>query len=673
MKKFLSVLLVFAVISSMTLITNTSVFAEQSGDYTYTVTDSKAIITGYTGAGGSITIPDTLGIYPVTEIGQSAFKDNATLTQVSIPNSVTKVGNMSFYNCSELTKVIIGTGVKSFGYYPFNDCFKLTEIAFDKNNTYYSSLDGVVFNSTKTTLIMCPVGKTGIYIVPDTVTYISGNAFSNCSNLTGVTIPDSVKTIGDNAFNKCIGLTQVTIGNNLETIGIQAFVYCSELISATIGSGVTQIGNNAFGFCGKLEQINVDANNAVYASVDGVLLDKTKTSVVAFPTGKIGIYTVPDTITDISAYAFSTCTKLTKIIIPDTVTKIGEYAFYSCESLNIITIGSGVNSIANHAFDNCSNLTQINVSANNAKYSSRSGVLLNKLKTRLIRCPQGRQGIYVVDGTVVEIYTLAFDGCWRLDEIIIPTSVAKITTLAFKDCSGLDKITVSAKNKIYSSHNGILFNKSGKSLLVCPEGKRGDFKVPGGVEIISGNAFYYCNGIKTVTIPAGVVIIGKNAFFECNSLTKVTISGSVTAIYDGAFFGCNSLTAAYFLGNAPKMGTGVFGGCSSSFKVYYYTNRTGFKNPWNGYAAVGRKFISVKSVKISKTILTLKSGKSYKLFATINPSNASNKGVIWKSSDKRIASVSSTGYVKGIKRGITYIYVHTVSGNKIAKCKVTVT
>jgi len=80
----------------------------------------------------------------------------------------------------------------------------------------------------------------------------------------------------------------------------------------------------------------------------------------------------------------------------------------------------------------------------------------------------------------------------------------------------------------------------------------------------------------------------------------------------------------------------------------------------------------ITSVKLNKATLTISKGKTAKLIATINPSSASNKKVTWKTSNKSIATVTSTGIVKGIKKGTAYIYVYSVDGNKSSKCKVTI-
>ena len=102
----------------------------QDGDYTYTVSGGNATITGYTGAGGAIVIPSTLGGFPTVAIGTDAFYGNTSLTSVTIPNSVTSIGQGAFYSCTALTSVTIGSGVTSIGERAFYGCTSLTAITF---------------------------------------------------------------------------------------------------------------------------------------------------------------------------------------------------------------------------------------------------------------------------------------------------------------------------------------------------------------------------------------------------------------------------------------------------------------------------------------------------------------------------------------------------------------
>jgi hypothetical protein len=146
-----------------------------------------------------------------------------------------------------LTSIVIPNSVTSIGYRVFIECTNLTSITVDNANANYSSLDGVLFNKNKTTLILFPGGKGGSYTtIPNSVTSIGGYAFIGCTNLTSVVIPNSVTSIGDNAFRECTNLTSIAIPNSVTIIGYNAFYLCANLPSIAIPTSVTTIGNDAF-------------------------------------------------------------------------------------------------------------------------------------------------------------------------------------------------------------------------------------------------------------------------------------------------------------------------------------------------------------------------------------------------------------------------------------------
>lgn len=210
-----------------------------------TIPDSVTII-GRSAFGGcsrltSVTIPDS-----VTSIGIYAFYNSKSLTDIvvdekntyyssfdgvlynkdkteliqypignartefAIPDSVTSIGDYAFRNCSSLTSITIPDGVTSIGSSALGYCKHLADITVDKNNNYYLSTDGVLYNKDKTELIQYPIGNTRTeFAIPDSVTSIGSYAFSGCSSLTSVTIPNSVTGIDYYVFEDCSSLTDV--------------------------------------------------------------------------------------------------------------------------------------------------------------------------------------------------------------------------------------------------------------------------------------------------------------------------------------------------------------------------------------------------------------------------------------------------------------------------------
>lgn len=376
-----------------------SIFSEEVvvpvADYAYTTNNNSITITGYAGSGGTVIIPAAINGLPVVGIGKYAFTECYSLTNIVIPDSISSIGRCAFSGCSILSDVKLGRSVSSIVPSAFNGCSGLTEISVDTLNAAYTSVEGVLFNKSKTTLIKYPARKSGrLYTIPAGVLKIEDGAFEFSKLLTNVTIPNSVARIGQDAFERCFSLTSIILPDSITSIGSGAFIYCHALTNAIIPpnlngiaestfycctnlssiavagtdiliqASVTNIGASAFAGCNSLKAIKVDERNPAYSSADGVLFNKKQTVLIQCPGGKAGDYVIPESVTEIGDTAFQSCARMTAVSIPGSVTNIARYAFRYCNGLTSVTIPNSVNRIENDAFASCSNLKEVHFTGN---------------------------------------------------------------------------------------------------------------------------------------------------------------------------------------------------------------------------------------------------------------------------------------------------------------------
>ena len=265
----------------------------------------------------------------------------------------------TFSGCIKLTVITIPNNITTIGLGTFHGCVNLKEIIAVSDNKKHSSLDDVLFSEDKTTLVSHLDFKAAFYIIPNRVTEIGESAIGNHKEIESIIIPNSV----------------------------------------------TSIGSKAFHGCSKLREFIVASNNKNYLSLDGVLLNKDKTILVAYPNAKAASYTIPNSVTSIGKSAFLLCTNLTSVTIGDSVTSIGFNAFSHCSKLSSITISNNVSEISLWAFSYCKGLTSV-----------------------------------TIPNSVTSIEGGLFWCCSGLTSITIPKSVTAIGDSVFRGCSGLKEI-----------------------------------------------------------------------------------------------------------------------------------------------------------------------------------------------------------------------------------------
>ena len=274
-------------------------------------------------------LPDTLEI-----IDGGAFYACSRLSAVHFPDALTRIGSGCFYGDDSLQTITIPKNVTTIVSSAFSNCDNLMAIFVDEGNSQYADIDGVLFNSEKTTLYTCPAGKEGAYNIPEGVISIEPSAFRYCTKIDAVTLPSSLENIGSCSFSFCTNLTELIIPENVQEI-----------------RGDFLEGSTS------LTRIDVSENNEAYCDIEGVLYNKAMTELIAFP-GSMNSYSVPEGTISISYYAFG-YSQITDLTLPSSLVEIGPYAFSGCRNLANMTIPSGVSEIDNYAFRYCSGLKTV--------------------------------------------------------------------------------------------------------------------------------------------------------------------------------------------------------------------------------------------------------------------------------------------------------------------------
>ena len=586
--------------------TETAVWTyDADGTVTYAVTrgnitfdPSTGTVTGCDSTVTAANIPASINGVAVTAIGDFAFEDHSSLTQVTFPSGLITIGHYAFEGCTNLTAVTLPEGLIDICYGAFENCSGLTSVT-----------------------------------LPDSLLTIGNMAFEGCTSLMSVTLPESVR-IGSCVFEHCYALTYINVadGNpNLKTYSGTlmskdgtTLICCPPNSGDTyysIPSGVTRIEDAAFENCTNLKEVIL--RNGV---------------------------------TDIGSMAFSGCTSLTSVTLPEGVTTIGRWGFGYCTSLNFVTIPSTVTSIGDGAFQSTAQIHFLgdapsvtaasdsdfcsfpsdatlyyNPDASGWTTPTWNGYTTQPEDTSRVLYPVTGGNIYIdlTTGTVVgcdktvtaavipsevqdvEVAAIgdsAFNGCTSLETVNLPRWLDSIGAYAFQDCPALTDVWIpyrvteigegafSAVQSVrFSGDAPTVFDSDSDSPSFPPDavlyyvGRKSGWTAPTWngytawnmnrfpYEVIGGNLYFDMefneivgcdSGVTAADIPASingsaVTKISGTGFQNCTELTSVTLPEGLTEISDSSFSGCTGLTSVTLPKNLTTVPSYAFSGCTA--------------------------------------------------------------------------------------------------------------
>lgn len=402
---------------------------------------------------GNVVIPSQVSNndveYTVVSVGELAF-NFSPIQSVTLPSTLETIESQAFFGCQQLTSLTVPQSVTKIGTEAFAQCFKLAEAVLPDNMT---SVPDCLFQACE---------KLSSVNIPSGVTVIGEWAFNGCDALESVVIPDKVTSLGQGVFYNCSGLKDVKLGSGLVEIGPICFSGCTSLTEVNIPKSVNKIEAMSFNNCNSLAAFNVDAENEVYSSHDGVLYNKDMSALLMCPPTKTSV-TIPEQTVELAEGAFYYA-KIEKIEGAENLEKIGNNCFDGASALKSFPFGSKIKEMGSMAF---------------AGAGFEKVVLPESLTTMYDRvfsmCPELKE--VTIDCGVTSIPGYCFFQCEKLEKVVFGKNVSYIGEYAFRMSKAIVEIETYATTPPRMQDEDVfsLMIYDNASVIV-PEGTLEDYK-----------------------------------------------------------------------------------------------------------------------------------------------------------------------------------------------------
>lgn len=620
-------------------------------------------------------------------LGDYAFRNCATLPEVTFPRQLLSVGNYTYAQCPLLKTLTFPAMLESIGNYAFAECTGLTQLTFKdsgksvklgygaRSNSGTSYLDNIpLFGNTNLTYLY--IGRNINYTAGEkygyspfynqsfltdvrfsqsgTVSYCKDYLLYKVNNCKTLTLPESLTSIGNWTFRGMAALESIVVPNAVTEMGTYAFANDTSLKSAKLSTSCPWLKEGLFSECNALQSITIPS---AVTKMDGYMFTNCKTLTSAtFEDG-----------TDLIEMGYGASWKNYGLFsdCPLKTLNLGRWLsyntevasrspFYSIYALKNLNIGENVKVIDKYMFSYCKGLEEVNLPDNITSVNLWGFRGCTSLKSVRLSEKLSQVGDY------------GFAECSSLDNVTFPTSMTSVASNSFSDCTALRKLDL------------------GQNLLIIGPSAFENDKALEGIEIPSTlyglgvASFKNCTSLPYVEVKS-ISSVGKEAFMGCTGLKWISLSDKTTSLGENSFAGCNNI--AYVKSYATTAPEGLV-----NFPSEVVTNGTlfvpeGYEDDYT-YSATWEDWMNIKpltenvlvsSITLSQTEANMKATETLPLSATVGSENAVNKSLIWKSSNEAIATVSAEGVITANAVGNATITAIAADGSGVkATCDITV-